>query len=172
MTPVLRKSLLTAHITFSIGWMGAVAGFLALSIAGLRSHDPSTVRGAYLMMKLVVWSVIVPFALASLLTGIVQSLGTSWGLLRHYWVSAKLVLTVFATIVLLQKTKIIGSMANAAANMTLSGVDLLKPRTALVVHAGGGLLVLLVITVLSVFKPWGLTHYGRQARLSDVNKTA
>lgn len=172
MTPVLRKSLLTAHISFSIGWLGAVAGFLAVSIAGLRSHDPATVRGAYLMMKLIAWSVIVPFALASLLTGIVQSLGTSWGLLRHYWVSTKLVLTVFATIVLLQKTKIIGSMAKVAASTVLSGADLLKPRTALVVHAGGGLLVLLVITVLSVFKPWGKTHYGRQARLRDLNKPA
>jgi hypothetical protein len=164
MMPGLRKSFLFAHIVFSVGWLGAVAGFLALSIAGLRSHDPALVRGAYLAMRLTAWFVIVPFALASLLTGIVQSLGTRWGLFRYYWVMAKLVLTVFATVVLLLKMKVIGYVASAAARTAFSGVDLLKPRMALVVHAGGGLLVLLAITVISVFKPWGLTHYGRRAR--------
>ena len=29
-------------------------------------------------------------------------------------------------------------------------------------HAGGGLLVLLVAVTLSVYKPWGMTRYGRR----------
>jgi hypothetical protein len=164
MMPGFRKSLLTAHVVFSVGWIGAVAGFLVLSIAGVRSHDPATVRGSYVAMRLIAEFIIVPFALASLLTGIVQSLGTAWGLFRYYWTMAKLALTVFATIVLLQKIKVIGYVASAAASTALSGVDLIKPRMALVIHAGGGLLVLLVITVISVFKPWGLTLYGRRDR--------
>ena len=45
--------------------------------------------------------VIVPLAIASLLTGVVQALATPWGLFRHYWVVIKLFLTVFATLVLL-----------------------------------------------------------------------
>lgn len=39
MTPALRKLNLTAHITSSVGWLGAVASFLALSIAGLTSTN-------------------------------------------------------------------------------------------------------------------------------------
>ena len=39
MTPRVRKWALTAHIAFSVGWLGAVAGFLVLSIAGLTSRD-------------------------------------------------------------------------------------------------------------------------------------
>lgn len=46
MTARVRKLALTAHITFSVGWLGAVAGFLALSIAGLVSQDDEMVRGA------------------------------------------------------------------------------------------------------------------------------
>jgi len=38
-------------------------------------------------------------SLAALATGLVQSLGTEWGLLRYYWVLGKLFLTIFATIV-------------------------------------------------------------------------
>src|SRR5258708_40185952 len=46
MTPALRKLTITAHVTFSVGWLGAVAAFLVLSIAGLTSHDAEVVRGA------------------------------------------------------------------------------------------------------------------------------
>ena len=96
MTPGVRKLALTVHIMTSIGWFGAVAGFLALAVAGLTSQDAQVVRGAYLAMDLITWFVIVPFCLASLLTGIVQSLGTPWGLFRHYWVVAKLILIVLS----------------------------------------------------------------------------
>ena len=50
MSPGYRKVALTAHVTASVGWLGAVAGFLALAIAGLTSHDPQHVRSAYLAM--------------------------------------------------------------------------------------------------------------------------
>lgn len=162
MTPRLRKFALTAHVTSSVGWLGAVAGFLALAVAGLNSQDAQVVRAAYLAMELTAWFVIVPLAFASLLTGIVQSLGTTWGLFRHYWVLAKLLLTVLATIVLLLQMEPISYAAGVAAETTLSSADLREARMSLVVHAGGGLLVLLVPAALSVFKPRGRTRYGRR----------
>src|SRR5258708_19072270 len=57
---------------------------------------------------------------------------------------------------------LMGYVGGAAGTGALSRADLHKPRMELVVHAGGGLLVLLVITTLSVFKPWGLTRYGQR----------
>ena len=101
MAPGLRKFALTAHIISSVGLLGAIAGFLALAVAGLTSPNDQTVRAAYLAMELIARFVIVPLAFASLLVGLIQSLGTPWGLFRHYWVLVKLLLTVFATIVLL-----------------------------------------------------------------------
>ncbi|MDQ3220976.1 MAG: hypothetical protein M3Q26_09590, partial [Acidobacteriota bacterium] len=53
MTPRLSKFALTAHITSSVGWLGAVVGFLALAIAGLTSDDAQTVRASYLAMELI-----------------------------------------------------------------------------------------------------------------------
>ena len=162
MTPSLRKLLLTAHITFSVGWLGAVAAFLALAIAGLTGRDVQMVRAAYSAMELTARFVIVPLAFASLLSGLIQSLGTSWGLFRHYWVLIKLLLTSFATIVLLAKMPLIGYAARRAAEATSSTTDLRTVGIQLTVHAIGGMLVLFVITALSVYKPWGLTRYGQR----------
>ena len=164
MTTRLRKLVLTAHIIVSVGWFGAVAAFLALAVAGLTSRDAQMVRAAYAAMELTARCVIVPLAVGSLLSGIIQSLGTSWGLFRHYWVLAKLLLTAFATIILLAKMPLIGYAARRAATTTLSGPDLHTAGMQLAIHATGGLLVLLLITALSVYKPWGLTGYGQRTQ--------
>lgn len=161
MTPALRKFVLTAHVTSSVGWLGAVAGFLALALAGLTSEDAQMVRAAYLAMELTCWFVIVPLSLASPLTGLVQSLGTAWGLFGHYWVLAKLLITIPASIILLLHVPSISRIADVAAATTLSSADLGGLRIQLVANAGAAMLVLLVTTTLSVYKPRGMTAYGR-----------
>ena len=119
MTPGLRKFALTAHVTSSVGWIGAVVAYLALAVAALTSQDAQTVRAAWIAMELTGWFVIVPLALASLLTGLVNALGTTWGLFRHYWVLLKLLLTIFATIVLLVHMQTVSYIAGVAADTTV-----------------------------------------------------
>ena len=114
MTPRVRKFALTAHVISSVGWLGAVAGFLALAAAGLISQDARMVRTAYLAMDLTYWFVIVPAGLASLLTGLVLSLGTTWGLFRHYWVLMKFLLTIPAIVLLLVHTQPVNYLAGVA----------------------------------------------------------
>jgi hypothetical protein len=160
MTPRLRKIGLMAHITVSVGWLGAVAAFLLLSITGLTSKDTETVRSAYLTMNLIGRFVIVPLSLTALATGFVQALGTEWGLFRHRWVLAKLLLTLLSTIVLLAKIPLMGRAARLAAEVPSPSADLRTAGMQLLIHSAGGLLVLLVITTLSVFKPWGLVRNG------------
>ena len=162
MTPGLRRFALTAHTTFSVGLLGSIAAFLALAVTGLVSQDAGTVRYAYPAMELIARFVIIPLAFASLLSGIIQSLGTPWGLFRHYWILAKLSLTAFAIIVLLVKMERIGYAARLAKETILSRADLHTVGRQLVVHATGGLLVLLLPVVLSVYKPWSLTPYGQR----------
>jgi hypothetical protein len=131
-----------------------------LAVAGLISPDPETARATYVAMDLTCWSAIVPLAFASLLTGLVQSLGTEWGLFRHYWVTIKFLLTIFATAVLMVHTQLIGLTARAAAHGDLYATELGAARGQLVLAAGAGLAVLLVITALSIYKPRGRTRYG------------
>jgi hypothetical protein len=169
MTPHVRKLVLTAHIVFSVGWLGAVSSFLALNIVGLFSHDVEAVRSSYFAMSLIAWFIIVPMCFAALATGFVQALGTEWGLLRYYWLLVKLSLTLFATIVLLMKMPLIGYAARCSAETISSCADLRITGMQLVVHSAGGLLVLLVITTLSVCKPWGRTRCGRFKQQGHVS---
>ena len=162
MTARINKFALTAHLTLSVGWLGAVVVYLALAIAGLISDDGQMVRAAYLSMELIGWFVIVPFSFAALLTGLVQSLGTQWGLFRHYWILVKFLLTTGGAVVLLQHMQAVSRMSRVAAETALSGADFRALRIQLIVHAAGGLLVLLAATMLSVYKPWGMTPYGRR----------
>jgi hypothetical protein len=158
--PALRKFTFTAHVTTSVGWLGAVIAFLALAAIGLTSSDDRTVRGAYLVMAPAAWFVLVPLAHASLLSGIVLSLGTAWGLFRHYWVVLKLLITVFATIILLVYMETFRVMAGVAADPR---VDLGAVRDASpLIHSILALILLMIATVLGVYKPFGMTAYGKR----------
>lgn len=160
--PRVRQIMLTAHVAASVGWLGAVAGSVALAVAGLVSPDARTVRAAYLMLEVTGWFVLLPLSVATLLTGLVQSLGTPWGLFRHYWILAKLGIAVLATVVLLSYMETFGVKSDVAAD---PGTDLSAVRNpSPVIHAAAALLALLVTTTLSVVKPRGLTPYGQRKR--------
>ena len=149
MTPGLRKFVLTAHVASSVGWLGAVVAYLALAVAALTNQDAQTVRAAWIAMGLTGRFVIVPLSLASLLIGLIQSLSTPWGLFRHYWVLVKFLLTVFATVILLLHMPTVSYFASVAVETDNANLDGLWGE---LLHAGGGLLVLLVNTTLSVYQ--------------------
>lgn len=163
MTPRLRKFAVTAHVTSSVGWFGAVASFLALAVAGLTSRDANMARGAYLAMELITRFVIVPLYFASLLTGLVSALGSEWGLVRHYWIVIKLVITILSTFLLLVHMQPISHLARVAADSALSSADR-QMKIDLVVKSGAALLALLVATGLSVYKPRGMTPFRPKTR--------
>jgi hypothetical protein len=155
----VRKLALAIHLTCSVGWIGAVAAYLPLDIAVATSSDPQTVRAAWIAMGLIASTAIVPLSIASLGTGVIMALGTRWGLIRHWWVLVSLMLTVFATVVLLVESGVIARAASLAADpITLPATLLALPGT--LPHSVGGLLILLVVQVLNVSKPRGVTPYG------------
>jgi hypothetical protein len=167
-TSGLRKFALTAHLCFSVGWIGAVVAYLALGVSAVTSQDDQMVRGAWIAMELIGWFVIVPLALAALLTGLVMSLITPWGLFRHYWVLIALVLTILATVVLLLHMPTVSALTDLAreadgAALRRLGGDLLHPTV--------GLVVLLATMVLNVYKPRGLTRYGWRKQQEQRRRT-
>lgn len=156
----LRKLLLTAHVSLSLGWQGAVAAFLALAFVGLGSRDEILVGACDIAMGVVARTVIVPLSLATVATGIGLSLGTRWGLIRHYWVLIKLLITFVATLILLLHMRPIDVLADAALAAPPLGDALRGLRLQLMVDAAAAMGALLVATALSVYKPRGLTRYG------------
>jgi hypothetical protein len=172
MTPKIRKLMLTAHIISTLGWMGAIAAFLALAITGLSNHDSRIVDSAYVGMKLIGWRVIVPLGLASLLTGLIQSLGNTWGLFRHYWVIVKFVLTTVATGLLLLHMTLADRLADIADLPTFYGPRFHGLRIHIMADAAAAIVLLIVNTVLSVFKPRGMTAYGLRKERAQYQTAA
>jgi hypothetical protein len=158
--PAIRRLTFATHVTSSAGWVGAVLVFLALASIALVSEDERTVRGAYLVMAPAAWLVLVPLAHASLLSGIALSLGTPWGLFRHYWVVLKLAITLFSTVILLIYMGTFRQMAGVAADPVVQLGLVRNPSP--VVHAVLALILLLIATWLAVYKPFGVTPYARR----------
>jgi hypothetical protein len=172
MAPSGRKVALVAHVGCSVGWLGAIVTSLILGVAGLASHDRQVVRAAYLTLETVGWYALIPLSLASLITGLIQSLGSTWGLLRHYWVVAKLLMNLFATGVLLLYMQTLTYLANLARTAaSVADLDRLRNPSP-VAHAGAAIALLLVALVLSIYKPRGLTAYGQRKQHQQRMATA
>lgn len=169
LTPWQRKLVVTTHVASSVGWLGAVIMFLALAGLGLTSADPATVRGVYLVMQPTGTYVLVPLALVSLATGVLSGLGTGWGLVRHYWVLIKLLITAASTAVLVLYLETFRLLAEAAANPDTPLAAVRNASPAL--HSALALIVLLLATVLAIYKPRGATGFGlRRWRLADPER--
>ncbi|HEX2075956.1 MAG TPA: hypothetical protein VHF92_19430, partial [Geodermatophilus sp.] len=88
LSPSWRTFLLVVHIGTSVGLLGADAAVLLLDVAGVRGSDPEAV---YPAAELVATTLLIPLALASLLSGLALAPLTPWGLFRHWWVALKFV---------------------------------------------------------------------------------
>ncbi len=154
--PAVRRGLLVAHIAASVGWLGAIAASLALAVVALVTTDPAVIGAVYRVLEPLGWVALVPFSLAALATGVIQSLVSSWGLIRHYWVLAKLVLNVFAVAVLLLYMQTLAGLARSAA----AAGETVRPSLSPGLHAAAAVVLLLIALVLSVYKPRGITAWG------------
>jgi hypothetical protein len=169
MPPGLRKLVLTVHLTCSVGWIGAVVAYLVLGVVPLSSHEAQAERAAWIAMDVIGWCAIVPLALAALLTGLVMSLGTHWGLLRHYWVLISLGLTILCTVVLIVHMPSVSAAASVARQADAAGLRRLGTD---LFHPAVGFLVLLAIAVLNVYKPAGVTPYGWRKQRAPRRRSA
>lgn len=164
---MMRKTILLVHIVSSVALLGAVAAYLLLAVVGLLSQTSFPARASYWAGNMMTWFLILPLAVGALLSGLLVSISTPWGLLRHYWVVVKLGLTLAVLAVLVIHTQPIQVMAMVALDQELLAQDHVPQRIQLVVASGAGLLVILIISVLSVFKPSGLTRYGWAIRIKE-----
>ena len=171
MSPRWRKALLVAHVTTAVGWLGAVAAFLAVAVTAATTDDAGLATACVLVMELLGWAVLVPLSGASLVTGVIQSLATPWGLFRHYWVVFKLLINVVASVILVMYMQTLAALAGSAAgsagttapDVVAAGQHGMPQAFSPVLHAGGALVLLLLAVLLSVYKPKGLTRYGQRA---------
>lgn len=161
MRPVVRQAALAVHLTVSVGWIGGVVCYLALGLWAINATDAQSIRAAWAAMDTLGWYALVPLAVASLATGLLMALGTRWGLFRHYWVVISLILTAVAVVVLVLHMPDVTTTAQFAATASTAQLNDLGGDLA---HPGIGLVLLLVIQTLNLYKPRGLTRYGQRRK--------
>jgi hypothetical protein len=159
-----RRVLLAVHLATAVGWIGAVAAFLALALVGLSTPDGQLVRGVYVAMAGIAWWVIVPACGAAALSGSAQALGSPWGVARHYWIAFKLLLTLVAAVALAVHMQPTGQLADAARAGPIAPDALVAMRRQLVIAPAAAIVLLLINVGLGVIKPAGVTPWGVRAR--------
>jgi hypothetical protein len=165
-SPRVHRLLLATHIIVSVGWLGIVFAKLVLGLRAMTSSAPGVPDALYLSME-VVNIAFPPAAISTLVTGVLLSLGTKWGLLRHYWVATKLALSVgvivisIALVDRLIRQSISAPSGQAVDDGTILGIAS-APATLLISLSVARALMLGTATVVAVYKPWGKTWFGRR----------
>lgn len=160
--PPVRRALLVVHVAVSVSWLGLTLGLLTLGITAYTTGDPTLTEASYRAMKVFSDWLLVPVVVTTLVSGLVLSLGTPWGLARHRWVWIKFWITLVtgaATVFALRP-----GIVHAASS---GGV----PDSSLVAAPSVATAAYLFMTVISVLKPWGLTRRGRRHRAERVVRT-
>ncbi len=165
-----RRAHLVVHVAVSVGWLGLTLGLLTLSVTGYASGSPDTTVAAYRAMKIFSDWLLIPVALLTLVSGLIVSLGTPWGLARHRWIVVKFWLTL-ATVVLTAfslRPGIDRLAADAVAGTPDTGLSMVAaPSVATATY--------FFVTAISVLKPWGPTKRGsrlRAAQSAEVRERA
>jgi hypothetical protein len=181
LSPAAYRLVLTAHVVVAVGWLGVVLAKLVLGLVALTTRAPDVAGALYMAMN-VLNVAFPPLAIGTVVTGVTLSLGTKWGLIQHYWVATKLVLTVgvIATAVRIGGRLVdqvaaappggaAGAGASLGAAASAGAASVLPLLTALAV---AHLLMLGAATVLSVYKPWGKTWFARRQGAEPLRRAA
>ena len=176
LSPGLRKLVLAAHVLVAVGWFGVVLAKLVLEVAAVTTRDQGMARAAYGLMANLDRVSFPPMAVATLLTGVVLAVGTAWGLFQHYWIVAKLALTVAVVVTGVvfvgAWTRQALALSSGPAAALATGPALDSAPMLLIGAAVAHLLMLGAATVISVYKPWGRIRPDRHAPVRRGPRTS
>lgn len=159
--PRARRIWLTLHVGFSVGWLGVALTMTALAFIGWAADSHAMRHGAYEVLHIIDLAVAIPSMGLSITTGLVVSLGTTWGLVRYRWVLTKFAISVSIPLV---AGTVESTLADELARRTIDPAG--QPGStgiALIACLGGFTVALWIATILSIVKPWGRTRWGRRA---------
>ena len=153
-----RKTVLTVHVASAVALVGSSAGLLITSVRAATRAETGQAHTLYELIQLLAFTLGIPCSFIALGSGATLALTSRWGILRHWWVTAKLAL-LLATIL-------------TGALVTRRGIDAMLDGTApggtgdhgaqwtLVASVAVQLGMVLTATVLAVFKPAGRTPWS------------
>lgn len=157
MAPRTRRIWLVLHVGMSVGWLGLSLAMTTLAAVGLVAGSPALRHGAYEVMHIFDLAIVIPSMVLAIVTGLVVSLGTKWGLVKHWWVLVKFGIALSIPLVAAVESQWVQELGERTADPAAEPGGL---GIALLVCLGGYTAALWTATVLSVVKPWGRTRWG------------
>ena len=163
LTGSARRLVRLGHLVAALGWFGVDVAFGVLVVTGFTSDDPGTVAASYRAIDIFVVPLLLVFGMTTLGSGLVLSIAGGWGIVRYWWVAAKLLINVILSglVLVLLRSRVAAAGAEAVrVDVTLADrlgdlrVDLLFPPLVSGV-------ALLAAALLGTFKPWGRTPFAR-----------
>jgi hypothetical protein len=150
-----RKLVLLVHIAAAGAWLGLDLVLGILVVTALTSPDATSVGAAAASIAtFATWPLIVA-GLVTLITGMLLGLATKYGLVRYWWVLAKLVINVvLVTLVVLVLSPGVTALGEAGRAALEDGAAPPIPGTLLFPPIVSSTAVIVAMT-LAVFKPWG-----------------
>lgn len=151
-----RQAVLVLHIVSTVGWIGVDLALLPLVLTGLTADDGPTAAAAYRAVAVLVPWTVPAMSLLIVTTGVLLGLGTKWGLVRYWWVAAKLVISLILTTLVF--VALLPGVTSLEVTEATTGDEVRAafddPAMFLYPPVVSGLL-LTTSVVLSVVKPWG-----------------
>ncbi len=166
----VRRATVFVHVLVAIAWVGVDLVVGALSLTGLRTEDPRTMATAYTAIGMFAVPLMLALGLLTLATGVTLSLGTRYGLLRHWWVVVKLVANLVLTVLVVVALRPVLAEATAQAatvDPSLPG-RLARVRVDLVFPPLVSTTTLLAAAWLGWYKPWGTTRPAPRRRAGGL----
>lgn len=165
MPPSVRKLFLVMHVLSSVTWLGLTIGNMTLAVAAATTADPAVQVGLFHALDTFGEVLMIPVAWTAFLAGLLMALGTQWGLVRHRWVLTKFLITsvtvMLTTFLLTPGLKELGDLADRTPPGQLADQDFGETMGLIAPGIVSGACYLTCL-VLSIYKPWGRTRWGRR----------
>ncbi|MBM7553354.1 hypothetical protein [Thalassobacillus pellis] len=150
-----RRWLLIFHLLFCAIMFGNMVTFLLLSIAASSTEDSNLMEACYQIMHLLSETSVRASTFATIITGVLLSVWTKWGLFKYYWILAKegLTLLLFGLNVWAMEAWTNRALTKVTSTTfpTTSAIVQLDLWVGIILQ----LFTLILIFAISVFKPWG-----------------
>ncbi|MDQ0894900.1 hypothetical protein [Agromyces ramosus] len=154
LSPRIRKVVLLTHIAAAGAWLGLDLVLGVLVFTAFTASAVQSAAAAASVASFATWPLIT-VGLVTLVTGVLLGVGSKYGLVRYWWVLAKLVLNVvLVTLVVLVLAPGTSALSGAALDSLAAGTAPTLPST-LVFPPIVSSTAVIVAMALAVFKPWG-----------------
>ncbi len=164
--PKPRKALVAAHAVSAACWIGVALTFVAMSVVAMSTKDIHVTKTVFELMAVFDITLLPWTNFATFLTGIALSMTTKWGLIRYYWVAAKIAIAVGILVMafgfLHDSLERAGEEAAALAVTGGNAAQLSGAADVVLWGFGCAMLSLVGALLLSLYKPGGATRRGRR----------